>query len=161
VPGQVLSRPTSGPSVSHVRGQASARFFSPCPEYKLTIYDLFQRERRYVVPLYQRAYVWNREEQWEPLWDDIERQAEACLKAEDFVSKRPHFLGAIVLNVSRIVGARVARSEIIDGQQRLTTLQILIAAIRDYAAQAGSEHVSRLRAFHRSGAATSETTRCR
>jgi uncharacterized protein with ParB-like and HNH nuclease domain len=114
---------------------------------KLTIHDLFQRERRYVVPLYQRAYVWNREDQWEPLWEDLERQAEACLKAEDFVSKRSHFLGAIVLNVSRIVGARVARAETIDGQQRLTTLQILIAAIRDYAAQAGSEHVSRLRSL--------------
>ena len=112
---------------------------------KLTIHDLFQRERRYVVPLYQRAYVWNREEQWEPLWDDIERQAEECLKAENFVSKRSHFLGAIVLNVSRIIGAGVARSEIIDGQQRLTTLQILIAVIRDYAAQTSSVHVSRLR----------------
>jgi hypothetical protein len=111
---------------------------------KLTIHDLFQRERRYVVPLYQRAYVWNREEQWEPLWDDIERQAEECLKAENFVSKRSHFLGAIVLNVSRIIGAGVARSEIIDGQQRLTTLQILIAVIRDYAAQTSSAHVSRL-----------------
>jgi hypothetical protein len=112
---------------------------------KLTIHELFQRERRYVVPLYQRACVWNREDQWEPLWDDIERQTEACLKAEDFISNRPHFPGAIVLNVSKIVGARVARSEIFDGRQRLTTLQLLIAAIRDYAAQVGLEYVSRLR----------------
>lgn len=100
---------------------------------KLTIHELFQRERRYVVPLYQRAYVWELQDQWEPLWDDIERQAEACLEAENHVSHRSHFLGAIVLNVSRIVGAGVARSEIIDGQQRLTTLQIVIAALRDYA----------------------------
>src|SRR5690242_20057861 len=100
---------------------------------KLTVYDLFQKERRYVVPLYQRSYVWNREEQWEPLWEDIERQAEACLKADNFVPRRSHFLGAVVLNVAKIVGSSFARSEIIDGQQRLTTLQILLAALRDYA----------------------------
>lgn len=112
---------------------------------KLTIHELFQRERRYVVPLYQRSYVWSQQGQWEPLWDDIERQAEACLDPEIQASRRSHFLGAIVLNVSRIVGAGVARSEVIDGQQRLTTLQVLIAALRDYAAEAGSQHLSKLR----------------
>lgn len=111
---------------------------------KLTIHDLFQKERRYVVPLYQRAYVWNEEGQWEPLWEDIERQAEACLESDGLVTKRSHFLGAIVLNVSKIVGAGVARSEVIDGQQRLTTLQIFIAALRDFAAATGSHHLARL-----------------
>ena len=112
---------------------------------KLTIDELFQRDRRYVVPLYQRAYVWAREGQWEPLWEDIERNAEACLEATGLISKNSHFLGAIVLNVSRIIGKGVARSEIIDGQQRLTTLQIVIAAIRDVAASISSEHLARLR----------------
>lgn len=112
---------------------------------KLTVHDLFQRERRYTVPLYQRAYVWNRGEQWEPLWEDIERQAEACLEAEEGVAKRSHFLGAIVLNVAKIVGAGVARSEVIDGQQRLTTLQIFLAALRDFAVETGSAHVAKLR----------------
>jgi len=112
---------------------------------KLTIHDLFQKERRYVVPLYQRAYVWNEEGQWEPLWEDIERQAEACLESEGLVAKRSHFLGAIVLNVSKIVGAGVARSEVIDGQQRLTTLQIFIAALRDFAGMAGSHHLAKLK----------------
>lgn len=112
---------------------------------KLTIYDLFRRDRRYVVPLYQRAYVWSEQDQWEPLWDDVERQAEACLEHESLTSKRSHFLGAIVLNVAKIVGLGVARSEVIDGQQRLTTLQILIAAIRDYAVNAQSEVQAQLR----------------
>lgn len=112
---------------------------------KLTIHDLFQRERRYVVPLYQRAYVWTRLDQWEPLWEDIERQAEACLQASNQTATRSHFLGAIVLNVSRIVGAGVACSEVIDGQQRLTTLQIFTAALRDFAASIGSSYSSRLR----------------
>lgn len=111
---------------------------------KLTVHDLFQRERRYVVPLYQRSYVWSRDEQWEPLWEDIERQAEACLQAENRVARRSHFLGAIVLNVARIVGNSVARSEVIDGQQRLTTLQIFLAALRDFAAEIGSAHAAKL-----------------
>jgi uncharacterized protein with ParB-like and HNH nuclease domain len=89
---------------------------------KLSIYDLFQKDRRYVVPLYQRAYVWNEAEQWEPLWDDIQRQAEACMASNAGSPRRSHFLGAVVLNVQKIVGSAVARSEIIDGQQRLTTL---------------------------------------
>ena len=46
---------------------------------KLSVPELFQKEGRYVVPLYQRGYVWNEDDQWEPLWEDIERQAEACL----------------------------------------------------------------------------------
>jgi len=112
---------------------------------KLTIQELFQRERRYVVPLYQRSYVWQQHGQWEPLWEDIERQAEACLDTEPQISRRSHFLGAIVLNVSRIVGAGVARSEVIDGQQRLTTLQLLIAALRDFAADTKSIHLSKLK----------------
>lgn len=112
---------------------------------KLTIHDLFQRERRYVVPLYQRAYVWTKQDQWEPLWEDIERQAEACLLSLHHTTNRSHFLGAIVLNVSRIVGAGVARSEVIDGQQRLTTLQIFIAALRDLASLMDSAYFSRIR----------------
>lgn len=112
---------------------------------KLSIHDLFQRERRYVVPLYQRAYVWNEDDQWQPLWDDIEGQADACLASETGVPRRSHFLGAVVLNVQKIVGTSVARSEVIDGQQRLTTLQLFIAALRDYASNVGSPQASKLR----------------
>jgi hypothetical protein len=111
---------------------------------KLTVHDLFQRERRYIVPLYQRSYVWTQEDQWEPLWEDIERLAEACLAAENHVARRSHFLGAIVLNVAKIVGNSVARSEIIDGQQRLTTLQLFLAALRDYAVELNSTHAAKL-----------------
>src|SRR5271166_2067067 len=46
---------------------------------KLSVHDLFQKQRQYVVPLYQRSYVWNEEEQWRPFWEDVERQADACV----------------------------------------------------------------------------------
>ena len=112
---------------------------------QLSVYDLFQKERRYVVPLYQRAYVWNEEEQWEPLWQDIVRQADACLGSASGQPRRSHFLGAVVLNVQKIVGSSIARSEIIDGQQRLTTLQLFIAALRDCAIANGSADANKIR----------------
>ncbi|MDR6293337.1 hypothetical protein E9232_005887 [Inquilinus ginsengisoli] len=112
---------------------------------KLSIHDLFQRERRYTVPLYQRAYVWNEGEQWEPLWDDIQRQAEECLATDAGVPRRTHFLGAVVLNVQKIVGGSVARSEVIDGQQRLTTLQLFIGALRDFLATIQSTYTNKVR----------------
>ena len=102
----------------------------------MTIYEVFERERWYTVPLFQRAYVWTREDQWEPLWEDIERQASNCLVAlsrEQQEVKTNHFLGAVVVNTAKVVGRGISRCEVIDGQQRLTTLQVFLAALRDFA----------------------------
>ena len=102
----------------------------------LTIYEVFERERWYTVPLFQRAYVWTLEGQWEPLWEDIERQARSCLVAlgqERKEVKTNHFLGAVVVNLAKVVGRGISRCEVIDGQQRLTTLQVFLAALRDFA----------------------------
>ena len=75
----------------------------------LTIHEIFEKERRYTVPLFQRAYVWTLEDQWDPLWEDIERQACSCLialKGGNQVTTG-HFLGAVVLNVAKVVGRGV------------------------------------------------------
>lgn len=101
---------------------------------KLTVQELFSRERRFLIPLFQRSYVWNQEDQWEPLWEDILKRTTAHLEriGKDVEGKvRSHFLGAIVLNVASIQGRGISRSDVIDGQQRLTTLQIFLAALRD------------------------------
>ena len=97
---------------------------------KLTIFELFEKRKRYVVPLFQRPYVWNRERQWEPLWDDIKSQANAVLKD---IEPAPHFMGAVVLDQMRSYGKDLDAAQIIDGQQRMTTLQIFLAAFRDIA----------------------------
>lgn len=97
---------------------------------KATPSQLFGRPVRYEVPGFQRRYVWRQEEQWEPLWDDVRRIAEAFLDGETIV---PHFLGAIVLqNVEEgRVPSKVDSVEVVDGQQRLTTLQLLLDAIQE------------------------------
>lgn len=84
--------------------------------------------QRLVVPLFQRPYVWNQENQWEPLWNDVVRITERLLQ-EPHAKHYPHFLGAVVLQqVQNPVGTMQERT-IIDGQQRLTTLQLLFDAL--------------------------------
>jgi alkylated DNA nucleotide flippase Atl1 len=78
------------------------------------------------IPLFQRPYVWKEEEQWAPLWDDVRRMAELRLSQPG--TQMRHFLGAIVLQAQDVPFGSVATHEVIDGQQRLTTLQLLFDA---------------------------------
>jgi Protein of unknown function DUF262/Protein of unknown function (DUF1524) len=89
---------------------------------------LFDGTICYEVPPFQRPYVWNEEDQWQPLWDDIARVADAVLEAPDNTTAEStsHFLGAVVLKLRDTPAGAVARRHIIDGQQRLTTLQLLL-----------------------------------
>jgi hypothetical protein len=97
------------------------------PSY-LSLVQVFGAPARYAVPLFQRPYVWNRDEQWEPLWDDIEHLADRVLSAEKGKPIAGHFLGTVVFEQTMTATGTIACREIIDGQQRLTTLQILLKA---------------------------------
>ncbi|WP_428273518.1 DUF262 domain-containing protein [Candidatus Palauibacter sp.] len=87
----------------------------------------FPPRKQYLVPSYQRNYVWTQRDHWEPLWDDVKELAHQVVAAE--TTTKPHFLGAIITKEIGTVGF-INRWWIVDGQQRLTTLQILIAAAR-------------------------------
>lgn len=89
--------------------------------------DVFFSPQRLLVPLFQRPYVWNRDSQWLPLWQDVERVANRLLSHGNAT---PHFLGAVVLQQQLNETGSLATRTIIDGQQRLTTLQLLLDAIR-------------------------------
>jgi uncharacterized protein with ParB-like and HNH nuclease domain len=95
---------------------------------KLTLGRVFDRTERLEAPLFQRPYVWNEERNWIPLWESTRAVAEHRLAGR---AVRPHFLGAIVMDQLRTVMAKVSARQIIDGQQRLTTLQLGLAAARD------------------------------
>ena len=108
----------------------------------VAVRSLFRIARRYVVPIYQRHYVWTQEGQWEGLWDDLVFKANARLAQAERI--QPHYLGAIVLNAREAGSSReVPVCEVIDGQQRMTTLQMIFAAIRDVAAQRGFDKLAR------------------
>jgi len=96
--------------------------------HKRTPHEIFNMPQRLLVPLFQRPYVWSEESQWEPLWDDITRVAERYLLNPQ-AAHQPHFIGAVVLQQMPNSTGGFQERTIIDGQQRLTTLQILLDAM--------------------------------
>ncbi|MDM9627585.1 DUF262 domain-containing HNH endonuclease family protein [Rhizobium sp. S152] len=113
--------------------------------YTRSIIELFDGKKRFLIPLYQRQYAWKTNPQLELLWEDIVR-ATNRLRA-DRASLSPHFMGAIVIAQVKTFGKQVQAYEIIDGQQRLTTFQILLAALRDVAAKHGSRYAAELQKY--------------
>lgn len=96
----------------------------------INLQKLFESTIRYRVPLFQRPYVWDRERNWEPLWEAIRILAEGhLLKGK----ASPYFLGAVVLDQMAGQTGSIESRQVIDGQQRLTTIQIMLAALRDLA----------------------------
>lgn len=85
--------------------------------------QIIEGEKQYVVPLFQRAYSWN-DKEWKTLWDDL-----IDLYEQD--SPRAHFIGSIVTIPTTSVPEGVAKYLLIDGQQRLTTIFVLMAVLRD------------------------------
>ena len=97
--------------------------------FKSSIYKYLGGTCRYLIPVYQRTYSWE-EEQCVRLWNDIVNLHQT--------QREGHFVGSIVrIDEDSAAGSTVAM--IIDGQQRLTTLTLLLIALRDYAmSNAGS-----------------------
>ncbi len=87
---------------------------------------LLEGQKHFVVPLFQRPYSWQRND-WETLWNDI-------IETYRDQSAGGHFLGSIVSKSLSGTPEGVSPYIVIDGQQRLTTLSIAIAALRDKAA---------------------------
>ncbi|WP_342242361.1 DUF262 domain-containing protein [Ensifer sp. OTU672] len=106
--------------------------------YTRSIIELFDGKKRFLIPLYQRQYAWKAHPQLDLLWEDIERAVTRLM--EDRTTLTPHFMGAIVIAQIKTFGKQVQAFEIIDGQQRLTTFQLLLAALRDVARAHGSRY---------------------
>jgi len=97
------------------------------PSYS-SIEQIFSAQTRYVVPLFQRPYVWAKEDQWQPLYDDIRELADRVLDPPPHKPVAGHFLGTAVLEQVMVPAVEMPQRRIIDGQQRLTTLQIVLKA---------------------------------
>ncbi len=94
------------------------------------VQKVLQGDKQFLVPHFQRPYSW-REREWKVLWDDLVELA----GEED---PKPHFLGSIVSAPARAVPEGVEKRLLIDGQQRLTTIVVLLALIRQRATAAGT-----------------------
>lgn len=91
------------------------------------ITEFFDGTKQMMVPLFQRSYEWTTKD-WETLWADLLEQYERS--EEDTVAT--HFTGAIVTAPARSVPVGVSKFLVIDGQQRLTTIAVLICAMRTF-----------------------------
>ena len=90
------------------------------------ICEFFALDVLYRIPIYQRRYVWDTDN-WETLWKDIKENSSK--NSEGY--PQSHFTGAIVTReIEEVGGENLTVYEVIDGQQRLTTFQIVFCALR-------------------------------
>ena len=103
---------------------------------------LLEGTKQYRIPLYQRTYSW-RQEQLERLWEDLVKLTEDRHQGGPSAT---HFIGSLVLAPSPNIGpAGLQEFLVVGGQQRLTALTILLAAIRDHRAETeGPTHLERI-----------------
>ncbi|MCD5341451.1 DUF262 domain-containing HNH endonuclease family protein [Arthrobacter sp. AK04] len=101
--------------------------------------DLFEGRRHYEIPAFQRPYVWDEENQWAPLWNDVVRVAESHLSEGGKAPIPNHFLGAVVYESKKASSGDVTRHLVIDGQQRMTTLQLLLDAAHQVVSERGHD----------------------
>lgn len=94
---------------------------------KGNIYEILNGNKQFIIPVYQRYYSWEIE-QCQRLWKDIVNMQKA--------GKTGHFVGSIVNIAEQTMPTGVQKYMIIDGQQRMTTLTLLLIALRNY----GIEH---------------------
>ncbi|MBO0896111.1 DUF262 domain-containing protein [Arthrobacter sunyaminii] len=123
----------------------------------LALRSVLGLERRYVIPTFQRDYEWTKVGQWELLHEDLVSAAERLLKARvkaDAAGEprsradknvTPHFLGAIVCDQLPSSTGGVDQRAVIDGQQRLTTLQLLARGLLDVLLEEGSPRAAQIR----------------
>lgn len=101
----------------------------PLKAGETTVLKLLQGSKVFLIPNFQRRYSW-RAKEWELLWADLVRELDVD-HGDSSQEPDGHFLGSIVLHPAGGVASVLMQHLVIDGQQRLTTILILLAALRD------------------------------
>lgn len=91
------------------------------------VIDILSDQKRFIVPFYQRQYKWG-EKLWISFWEDVLAKAVESLERSP---KFDHYMGALILSPESYSVAVTPRLMIVDGQQRLTTFQLFLTAIRE------------------------------
>lgn len=89
------------------------------------VIQYFDGTKQSVIPLFQRPYTWD-QTKWSTLWQDLLAQYD--LGGNDTT----HFMGAVVSVPAKSVPVGVSKYLVVDGQQRLTTIALLLCALRQY-----------------------------
>lgn len=89
--------------------------------------DIIEGTKQYILPLFQRSYSWDKKE-WDILWEDL-------YELSEMENPRSHFIGSIVNMPTTSVPEGVSKYMLIDGQQRITTVFIILSLLRDLASQ--------------------------
>src|SRR6185437_616770 len=85
--------------------------------------ELLEGPKQFIVPVFQRDYSWGTKHCLQ-LWNDIERVGSDK-------NTKAHFVGSVVYVAAEETSAKITRWLLIDGQQRLTTITLLLAAMRN------------------------------
>lgn len=104
------------------------------------IMDFFNGEKQNVVPVFQRPYTWG-DDKLSTLWNDILGIYEEQRESSHAVLETAHFMGAVVTTPVRTVPVGVNKHLVIDGQQRLTTIALLLVALRELAEERRKEQI--------------------
>ncbi len=99
-----------------------------------SIRQILESGSQFLIPFFQRSYSW-RKANWKRLWTDIVNLSENDHRGQ-------HFLGPLVCTIEKAIPGAPSIYLLIDGQQRLTTLSLLLAALRDAAAQVNDKKLA-------------------
>jgi len=111
--------------------------------------QLFKHNIQFEIPFFQRGYAWE-SKHWQQLFLDIDEKIISEIDLSTNIEDIEHFFGPIVVLEKRNSDLSIRKFLIIDGQQRITTIYILLAIIRDllkenaHQAQSANEYASRL-----------------
>ncbi len=105
-----------------------------------TIEKILKYARRFMVPLYQRKFEWD-DERLIPFWEDVEAKAIETLNGDN---RFQHYMGALIISPIKAASqfSTTPKYQVVDGQQRLTTFQLFLAALRRVAEERGSKHLA-------------------
>jgi hypothetical protein len=119
--------------------------------------QILTQDRRYIVPTFQRDYEWTKDDQWSLLFTDLEETADRLFQARQHATASgeplskadkkvpPHFLGAVVCDQLPAPAGGLDLRAVIDGQQRLTTVQLVLRGVLDVLIEKGSPRVQQVR----------------
>lgn len=105
-----------------------------------TLRNLLEGGKQFQIPLFQRPYSWQKKH-WETLWDDL-------IKIYNDEVKGFYFLGPIVTQAELGTADGITPYVVVDGQQRLTTLSILLAALRTYLKKEDKQLAEQIHEFY-------------